>query len=184
MLQSVASRMEKYLNMHDQIFDKVKHQGMVLTQTKKAKNSAIRFCEVYNELFPSTPKKCEVYVTKTKTDALNVNDKVVLDDFVTGKTRVLVIIGRLLEGFDHNPVSVLGIVRNIAPTSRVLFAQFVGRAVRKSSNDDPVRAQIVTHEHFDQLQNFDKLADDDYEYDDDEDEYDDVYVDGDYRIMT
>ena len=182
MLQSVAKRIEQYLDIHDELDNKVKHQGMVLTQSKAGKNSAIRFCEIYNKLYPN---KCEVYVTKTKTDALNAsrNDKVVLNNFITGKTRVLVIIGRLLEGFDHNAVSVLGIVRNIALTSRVLFAQFVGRAVRKSSDDDPVCAQIVTHEHFDQLKNFDKLADDDCKYDD-EDEYDDIYVDGDYRIMT
>jgi len=171
--------MEQYLNEHDLTYDEVKHKGMVLTQTKTAKNSAIRFCEIYNKLFPQTPKKCQVYITKTKTDALDayVNDESVLNNFVKGKTRVLVIIGRLLEGFDHNRVSVLGIVRNIAPTSRVLFAQFVGRAVRKTSPNDPVLAQIVTHKHFDQLQNYDtfeKLAevdpiDDEYDYE----EYDD-----------
>ena len=72
-----------------------------------------------------------------------------------GEIRVLGIVGQLLEGFDHNPVSVLGIVRNIAPTSRVLFAQFVGRAVHKNGHNDPVRAQIVTHECFNQHQNYD-----------------------------
>ena len=117
---------------------------MVLTQTRQGLNAAEDFCEIYNEKFPNS---CAVYDSETR--------KEILDNFVEGKIRVLVIIGRLLEGFDHKPVSVLGIVRNIHPTSRVLFAQFVGRAVRKTSDNDPVRAQIVTHRRFNQQQNYD-----------------------------
>ena len=132
---------------------------MVLTQTKIGLNPAEGFCDTYNRLFPN---KCAVYVSETRRD--------IFEDFVNQKIRTLVIVGRLLEGFDHKPVSVLGIVRNIAPTSRVLFAQFVGRAVRKNSPIDPVPAQIVSHPHFNQRQNrntFEKLAevdptDDDY----------------------
>ena len=116
---------------------------MVLTQTKQDINAAESFCDTYNLLFPNS---CAVYVSDT--------GKHILDDFKAGYIRTLVIIGRLLEGFDHKPVSVLGIVRNIAPTSRVLFAQFVGRAVRKTSPNDPVCAQIVTHKRFNQQQNF------------------------------
>ena len=89
--------------------------------------------------------------------------------FKSSQIRVLVIIGRLLEGFDHDPVNVLGIFRNIAPTSRVLFAQFVGRAVRKSNLIDPVPAQIVTRKYFKQRQNFntyEKLAEEEPNDDD------------------
>ena len=142
--------MEQYLNEHDQADPTVKHQGMVLTQTKQGINPAETFCNAYNKLFPD---KCAVYVSETR--------KKILEMFVNGQIRTLVIVGRLLEGFDHKPVSVLGIVRNIAPTSRVLFAQFVGRAVRKNHPNDPVSAQIVTHPCFNQLQNyqtFEKLA--------------------------
>ena len=147
--------MEQYLNEHDRADPTVRHQGMVLTQTKQGINPAETFRDAYNKLFPS---KCEVYVSETRKD--------ILDDFVHGKIRTLVIIGRLLEGFDHKPISVLGIVRNIAPTSWVLFTQFVGRAVRKNHPDDPVPAQIVTHECFNQCQNFrafidEKLAEED-----------------------
>ena len=163
--QSIAIRMEQYLNKHDEIDPNVMHQGMVLTQSKRGKNPAIPFCETYNKLYPN---KCAVYVTESSMD--------VLSAFIHGKIRVLVIIGRLLEGFDHEAVSVLGIVRNIAPTSRVLFAQFVGRAVRKNSPGDGVPAQIVTHENFNQLQNyntFEKLAEVDPS--DDEDDDDQLY---------
>ena len=142
--KAIAERIDYYLNKHDEEDSTVKHQGMVLTQTKQGINPAETFCDIYNELFPN---KCAVYVSETRRD--------ILEKFEDGEIRVLVIIGRLLEGFDHSPVSVLGIVRNIAPTSRVLFARFVGRAVRKNGPNDRVPAQIVTHECFNQRQNFD-----------------------------
>jgi len=157
-LQSIAIQMEQYLNQHDQMEPDVKHQGMLIAQTIRWKNPAESFCKEYNRMYPG---KCAIYVKDTS-DA-------VLKDFVSGNIRTLVIIGRLLEGFDHNKVSVVGIMRNIAPTSRVLFAQFVGRAVRKTGPTDSVNAQIVTHEIFDQLYNynsFDKLAEDDPNDDD------------------
>ena len=150
--------MEKYLNSHDQEESGVKHQGMVIAQTKEDLNSAKKFCALYNDLYPN---HCEVYDSDSKS--------AVLTRFTSGRTRTLVIIGKLLEGFDHKPISVLGIVRNIKPSSRVLFAQFVGRAVRKTSVDDPITAQIVTHECFKQrvnYSNFDKITDVDPEDED------------------
>jgi len=147
-------RMEQHLNEHDRLDPNVKHQGMVLAQTKSLKNLAETFHDIYNDEF--YPNKCEVYVGGTGND--------ILDAFINGEIRVLVVVGRLQEGFDHKPISVLGIVRNVAPTSQVLFSQFVGRAVRKINNpnyNDPVCARIVTHERFNQLQNFntfEKLA--------------------------
>ena len=135
--------MEQHLNMYDEEINPG-HQGMVLTQTKQGINAAETFCEIYNKLFPN---KCAVYVSETGKD--------ILEKFRRGEIRVLVIIGRLLEGFDNENVSVLGIVRNIAPTSQRLFAQFMGRAVRKNGPDDPVHAQIVTHKCFKQCKNFD-----------------------------
>ena len=135
--------MEHHLDEHDRADPTVKHQGMVLTQTKQGKNAAEKFCESYERLFPN---KCKAYASDT--------EKGILDAFMKGQIRVLAIVGQLLEGFDHNPISVLGIVRKIAPTSRMLFAQFVGRAVRKSHPNDPVTAQIVTHECFNQRLNY------------------------------
>ena len=152
-LKAIAAWIEDYLNKHDQADPTVRHQGMVLTQTKQGINPAETFCDIYNDLFPDS---CAVYVSETRRD--------ILEAFKDGQIRTLVIIGRLLEGFDHKPVSVLGIVRNIAPTSRVLFSQFVGRAVRKNSPNDPVSAQIITHKYFKQYQNyitFEKLAEED-----------------------
>jgi len=144
-LQLVAEGMEKHLNRHDEEEKRVRHQGMVLAQTK---DGAEKFCDIYNSC---SSHRCDSYVGGSPKD--------VLQKFVNGRIRILVVVGRLQEGFDHNKVSVVGIIRKVK--SRVLFTQFVGRAVRKSSIDDHVKAQIVTHRFFNQWDNynaFDTLA--------------------------
>jgi len=151
-LQLVAKNIEIHLDKHDENNSKVKHQGMVLAQTK---DGAQKFCMYSNS--------CESYVGKSSKD--------VLHRFINGKTRILVVVGRLQEVFDHNKVSVVGIIRKVR--SRVLFTQFVGRAVRKSEIDDCVKAQIVTHRYFEQQNNysmFNKHAIEDPEDEDDEPE--------------
>ena len=117
---------------------------MVLAQTKEG---AEKFCKISNDRHGSSEYKCEVYVGKSPED--------VRKCFVSGKVRTLIVVGRLQEGFDHNKVSVVGIIRKIAPSSRVLFAQFIGRAVRKAGSDDTVKAQVVTHRYFNQRGNYD-----------------------------
>lgn len=77
------------------------------------------------------------------------------NDFVKGKFRTLVVVGRLIEGFDHAPVSVVCIARNVGLESRVLFSQFVGRAVRKAPGEDPpLKAKLITHYKYNQKDNF------------------------------
>ena len=131
---------------------------MVIAQTKEDINSAREFCQLYNDLYPD---HCEVDD--------NDSPPTVLTRFEKGKFRTLVVIKKRSEGYDHKPISVLGIVCNIAPTSRVLFSQFVGRAVRKTSVDDPIIAKIVTHVCFNQrvnYDNFDRVTDEYYPEDD------------------
>lgn len=69
--------------------------------------------------------------------------------------RVLTVCGRLVEDFDHSPVSVIGILRTVQ--SRVLFTHFVGRSLCKTSRDDPVEAVVVSHPKYAQRAIFDAL---------------------------
>ena len=75
-----------------------------------------------------------------------------------GKIRIIVMVGMLLEGFDHPPISVAAIVTRIH--SRVKFAQFIGRAQRvvrvEQEVEQDVVAHIVTHEYFQQKKNYDE----------------------------
>lgn len=155
---------------------------MVLTQVKtreekssSMKNSAEHFCAVYNAGVADPKQKCHLYVDGSKGD--------VVKAFKRGEFRTLIIIGRLLEGFDHKPISVVAIARNVQPSSRVLFTQFIGRAVRKVDAADPVKAVVVSHQCYHQRANFnqrDQLAvvepmrDEDEDEEDEEDEEDDL----------
>ena len=66
---------------------------------------------------------------------------------------MVVVIFRLIEGFDRKNVSVVGILRNVQPQSRVGYsAQFVGRAVCKLHPQDPVKTTIIVAH--DQLQTY------------------------------
>ena len=63
----------------------------------------------------------------------------------------------LLEGFDHPPISIAAILTKIV--SKLKFAQFIGRAQRIVRNQaraesDDIYADVVTHSHFQQEQNY------------------------------
>ena len=82
----------------------------------------------------------------------------ILVQFKNNGRKCLVVCGRLLEGFNQRSVSVVGIHRNIQLQSRVLFTQFVGRAVRTiCPGQRDVIAEVVAHQDFHQLQNFELL---------------------------
>ena len=124
---------------------------MVLTQTicKETLNPAETFQQQYNAVAGHPNKFCEIYVCGTKSQ--------ILEKFIKGEIRTLVVVGRLLEGFDNKCISVVAIARNVATQSKVLFAQFVGRAVRKAHEHDPVTAMIVSHPQYNQRENFEQF---------------------------
>ncbi len=148
--------MKQQLERHDLEDSKLTHQAMILTQTKDMLNAATKVKEMYNSEVKAFEELSEIYISGSSQQTLV--------DFKSGRIRTLIVIGRLLEGFDHNPISVVGIARNVQPASRVLFAQFVGRAVRKAYPTDPVRACIVAHKSLMQRRNweaFETLPEDD-----------------------
>lgn len=151
---------------------------MILAQTKQTRNAAHDIADVYERLFPG---RCKVYVSpdvaalgsqsissgpcqanavgrpihdppSSPPPSLRVETT---DAFVQGNYRTLVVVGRLIDDFDHAPVSVVCIARNVRPESRVLFSQFVGRAVRKPRTEDPpLTAKLNTHQIYKQAENF------------------------------
>ena len=122
---------------------------MVLTQSVEGGiNSAEDFFHEYNEVAPPG-YNCEMYVAGSPT--------CVLTRFQDGTTRTLVVVNKLREGYDNINVSVVAIVRNVSLKSRVLFAQFVGRAIRKAHPNDPVTAAIIAHKRHKQKNNYDQF---------------------------
>ena len=131
------------MNYHDAQDKETLHQAMVLAQTKDA---ADKFQKLY-ESESSSREICSVYTTDTG-DAP-------LFNFNEGRIRTLVVVSKLCEDYDNKRVSVVAIIHNIAPSSHVLFAQLVSRAVRKLKKKDPVTAVVVSHPKFEQRPNYD-----------------------------
>ena len=69
-----------------------------------------------------------------------------------GEIRIIVVVKKLLEGFDHPNVSIAAICTNIR--SPVKFAQFIGRAQRVMPNEIGIVADVVTLSMYEQQKNY------------------------------
>ena len=158
----ISKKVQELVILHDSKNPDHFHQAMILCQTIETRNPSDSFVKAYNQSVNNDREMCHAYTGKTS--------KQTLDRFLKKKFRTLIIVGRLTEGFDHPNVSVVGIARNVQ--SRILFAQFVGRALRKLDSNDTVDACIVSDKIFEQRkmwENFETLPDDD-EVDEESDE--------------
>ncbi|KAJ7375509.1 hypothetical protein OS493_002284 [Desmophyllum pertusum] len=75
----------------------------------------------------------------------------------SNEVKLVVVVGQLLEGFDHPPISIAAIMTKI--DSPVKFAQFIGRAQRivrggEGPESEGILAHVITHSHFQQEQNY------------------------------
>ena len=146
-LKSVAEAVRFHLNQHDQQDPRFRHQAMVMAQNVDTRDFMSAQC--FKEMYDVSHNICEIYAGSAPKEVLNRFDRC--------EFRTLVVVGKLREGYDNKNISVVAIVRNVDLHSKVLFAQFVGRAVRKVDSTDPVTAVIVSHITFCQKENFEKF---------------------------
>jgi superfamily II DNA or RNA helicase len=145
-IMSVLQKVRDTLNAHDHE-DNYVHKAMILA---KDKQNARDICTLWNEHYNSDPN-ADSCVTFIQNDSkTNVNRFMTEDEI-----KILVVIYRLTEGFDYKQISVAAILRNVNKKSRVYFAQFVGRAVRKLHPSDPVKATVISHVVYNQRPNYD-----------------------------
>ena len=76
------------------------------------------------------------------------------------QVKLVVVVEMLKEGFDHPPISIAVIMTRIS--SPLKFTQFVGRAQRivrtpQGNESNGICADVVTHSHFEQKENFRKF---------------------------
>ena len=85
--------------------------------------------------------------------------KQIMEKLKNNELRLVIVVGMLLEGFDHPPISIAAITYKI--TSPVKFAQFVGRAQRIYRGTHEIEkngeAHIITHADHEQRQLYDSL---------------------------
>ncbi|CAF0863255.1 unnamed protein product [Adineta steineri] len=142
----LSAEILKILDEHDRQDPSVKHQAMVLTKDKEE-------AKQFTKQLKLTAKQdiAESYTGDTK------SPDSILQKFENAQIRVLVVCGKLLEGYDRKQISVCAIVRRVAPKSKVLFTQFVGRCLRKVRLDDPVDGRILSHVYYQQQKNYNNL---------------------------
>ena len=122
---------------------------------------------------PGGVKHAAIVITKDKGEAEEVHDickdlldfnaklvhsgrkqkpKDLFEDIKKGSYDLLIVVAMLLEGFDHPPLSVAGILTKIH--SRVKFAQFVGRVQRlvccPHVEDGSITGDIITAKQYEQ----------------------------------
>ena len=119
----------------------VKHAGIVITKNKEETEEVYDMCLQFS-----------CFKAKLVHSGITANREVVLEDIKKGSYDLLIIVAMLLEGFDHPPLSVAGILTKIH--SCVKFAQFVGRIQRlvrrPHIEDGSITGDIITAKKYEQ----------------------------------
>lgn len=172
-IMSVLDEVKTTLNKHDTLDQRHVHKAMVLARNK---DNARRIAQLWNSHYDINYKSDEHYDThQEKTweciTYIQSDKKRRVEDFKNNNAvKVMVVIFRLTEGFDCKQVSVTAILRNVNKKSRVYFAQFVGRGIRKLHRKDPVKATVISHVSYSQQPNYEAFIETTLAQDEDEDE--------------
>ena len=143
-LQEIKNRDHPLPNNHP-------HMAIAITKQKKEADKVV---EKWNALCGKG--SAIAYYSKLSSRKLITMMGRIKDD----KVKLVVVVAKLLEGFDHPPISIAAILTKIR--SPVKFAQFIGRAQRivrgpEGPESDTIEADIVTHAHYQQSENYSKF---------------------------
>jgi superfamily II DNA or RNA helicase len=149
--EAVLRRIIEVMQHHDGTEPALPHKAMIMVHRV---SHARLVQERFNALAAPLHWTSQTFVQRDTTNRLK--------DFTDNRRpgyanfRCLIVSGRLIEGFSHKPISVVGILRKIGRTRRVLFTQFVGRAVRVT----PVTlvGAVVSEVQFRQGRNFENFV--------------------------
>ena len=145
-LRRVKELLDEKRNQTSSIDSEIPHMAIAI-----AKDTCYADCllELWKANYPNEP--AETYYSEKKT-----NEKIeIMRKLKSNELSLVIIVAMLLEGFDHPPISIAAITCNIK--SPVKFVQFIGRAqriYRKAGYNDNVTAHIVTHQYYQQGQNY------------------------------
>ena len=150
-LQAIRKRLEEK-NQDFPLPGNDKHAAIVITKNISKAREVEKICKEQLN-WTNIKLVCsgrETYLKSRKHD--------VIKDIKTNRYDLIIIVAMLLEGFDHPPLSIAGILTGIR--SRVKFAQFVGRIQRlvraPAEEDKRITGDIITDEMYEQQDLFDK----------------------------
>ena len=142
-LNQIGKDIKAILDEHDLLERNVKHKAIVLVRLTEEAEDGKKYID--KATYCTSKKESDGYL-----EDFNKNDD---------KYRIIFVCGRLLEGYDNPNISVCVILRNV--TSKLLFSQFIGRCMRKSSESDKIKGCILSYTCFNQKplwEEFDKIA--------------------------
>ena len=145
-LRRVKELLDEKRNETSSIDSDIPHMAIAI-----AKDTYYADCllELWKTYYPDEP--AETYHSEKKQ---NEKDEI-MRKLKSNELSLVIIVGMLLEGFDHPPISIAAITCNIK--SPVKFVQFIGRAqriYRKVGYNNILCANIVTHQYYQQRQNY------------------------------
>ncbi len=140
--RSTCRRVWTNLLAHDALHPQVKHQALVLVKRTMTADAIAR---VFNTELGFQAEVAGSFHCRSMNNYRR---------FLSGELRVLIVCGKLVEGFNRPEVSVVGILRDIS--SVTLYRQFVGRSYRPCVGEPAtLQAKVVSHVKFGQRVHFD-----------------------------
>ena len=163
-LCEVKDLLDKQRKATSLVSPKVPHMAIAIAKDTSWANLLL---ELWKNLYPGEPAKCY------HSDIASKEQEKTMKELKNNELSLVVVVKKLLEGFDHPPISIAAITCNIK--SLLKFVQFVGRAQRIYRQDgytDELPAYIVTHKDYQQQQNYRKYKEECLIPDQDEEDMD------------
>jgi len=148
LLEKVKTTQEEK-NIENPLPGNIPHMAIAITTSI---DEAKQVAKIWNEFWGGSDSAI-AYHSKQKPET----KKQLMKRIRNNEVKLVVVVEMLLEGFDHPPISIAAILTKIV--SKLKFAQFIGRAQRivrdqARAESDDIYADVVTHSHFQQEQNY------------------------------
>ena len=148
-LQKIKEIQERK-NREQPLPNEVPHMAIAIV---KRQHQCDKVAEKWNELCG------EITAVAYHTNKSDSQQKKMMKEIEANKVKLVVVVGKLLEGFDHPPISIAAILTKIG--SPVKFTQFIGRAQRicrtPINEESTIEAHIVMHSFYQQQENYRKF---------------------------
>ena len=146
-LQKIKEIQERK-NREQPLPNNVPHMAIAIVKNQHQCNEVAKR---WNQLFKE--EKSAIAYHTGKSDS---QQKEMMKKIEENEVKLVVVVGKLLEGFDHPPISIAAILTKIG--SPVKFTQFIGRAQRicrtPVQEEGTIEADIVMHSFYQQQENY------------------------------
>ena len=141
----ILERVHELLQQKRSAAPRVPHMAIAIAKDTSYANLLL---ELWRSRYSNQP--AESYHSKNEND-----NPTIMGKLIRNELSLVIVVAKLLEGFDHPPISIAAITCRVQ--SQVRFVQFIGRAqriYRQDGYNDTQFANIVSHIDYQQRQNY------------------------------